>query len=1217
MSKKLLLLLCSFVLSGPLVSATIFTASGTIAMKAVSSGLSVIDVPSGALKVCGFENPSNTQEFDLFKIANQMRCDEISDLKDHCGCIFQYGGSELKAGEVSDLEAELGYLSEATSTTKQKALNDLANANAILNMYGLIEVPRKRNTCIEQRELEDFEREIDRNLKDSIARKDEIPSLARKDFLNQAKTVNNFTATPKSALIADELFLNDLSKLIKTQSLFNAPDKVGFPGSEVFLKYQSSGKVDVLTSLPKDMSNPDTCLSYGFDKSYEVNGYLNNPSTDLDKYKDSPLFKVYSQLPANKKLNFSDYLGRLSVTKDYFEGQSRAPLLVKGVDALRQAAASVPIDEFLEDECQRITEQVKYESSSNYSEGKFQSKFLDSKKIIAQRNGEVLLDAEDGAGDLERISNLRLQYSKKYKEALSGLDEDEKKVLLTEKLFNFSKLLCGKLKKEDQMAYTIERLNNLENANELLSNFETAKEKVDLANTEIERLRLELINLDRGEQGITQSINYGETREKELKEEIERVEKRSGRNRSFANRTALLKSDLESVQKSLANNRALYEASKEKRKELVSAIKAAQDKKGAIIAEAGLPSFDRPAEIESLDPGPLKLKTLAPVNLLAPTILSYDINRPLFSKEELGLDTELKLNIFDNYEVVERVREPAGEDQEATIVKSLERIEEKKKVFTGTTIGQDKVTLENSSVSTNRTVVAEMKRVEITREAMSDTLEEIKEKKSEMTDDETRRARDSVEAGLDLIGGSVSVQKDIIEQADTDSNIDLLKGVVSNEFEKSRGFVAERKDELDGLIGTENLEGNVANDVMFTGEKTREILSSLGQGMKDLHSGPSSNPDLLAGLTVGKSAGIADLFNETHNVKEADRSNSSQGSLLSSKSRGLSEKFGEAEELGMALASGVKSAGGLDSDANKVMERAQELLAERGYDVPELSYSGGTASSPKAVKKSLETQKVELKRKNKIQRQIARDMQIENMGIAREVAQTKDTVISKNVEKELKVRDVRPEEATEAIAPTLERPSEVTKGPIEKMELSPDKIGTPSQLESEALTSASEAESLSKKLKEKINIAKDKKKAAKVAAAPVKKPAVSSGESTSKGKASVSSPSPISSGAGASSSRGPASVSGQLVDNSFELGYDRTKAFSSKKFDLTPILDGVDDDLYIRIPSFEAPDDFLKLSEQKREEWVNKQFEESKAEEAVVVFPDGKKLLVKKKNLVQ
>ena len=64
---------------------------------------------------------------------------------------------------------------------------------------------------------------------------------------------------------------------------------------------------------------------------------------------------------------------------------------------------------------------------------------------------------------------------------------------------------------------------------------------------------------------------------------------------------------------------------------------------------------------------------------------------------------------------------------------------------------------------------------------------------------------------------------------------------------------------------------------------------------------------------------------------------------------------------------------------------------------------------------------------------------------------------------------------------------------------------------------------------------------------------------------------------------------------------------------MTPILSGVDDDLYVRIPSFEAPEGFLNLSEEKQDDWVMAQFEKSKSLEAVMVLPNGMKVLIKKK----
>ena len=1232
MNKRLLLILGSLFVSGSLVSATIFTSNSPLSMAAINTGLSVIDVPSGAIKVCGFENPNNTQEFNLLKIANQMKCDEISDLKDHCGCVFQYGGSELQSGEIDDLEAELGYLSEATSTTKQKALNDLGNANAVLNMYGLFEIPRERNTCINQKELNKFKKDIDQNLRESIARNEKIPSLARKDFLNQAETINNFTSSPKNAFVADEQFLNDLSKAVDSKSIFSDPN-VGLPGPSLFFKYESTGEINMLTSLPKEMSNPKSCLNYGFDKSQDVLSYLEDPSVNLDKYKDSPLFKVFSQLPADKKLNFSDYLGRLSIAKDHYEAQSKAPLIVAGVDALKKAAETVPIDEFIGDECQRITEQVKYETSSNYSDGKFQPKFLESKKIIAQRNGEVLLEAKDGAENIERISGLRLQYSRKYKEALSGLDEDERKVLLTEKLFNFSKLLCGKLKIEDQMAYTISYLNNLEDNNNLLKSFEEAQGQIEKANIEIENLKLELVNIDRTEVGLSQSIASLEIREKELTEQLVRAKSRKGRNKPIAI-INLLKKDLDSTKESLAAAKTRYNSNKERKTVLVAAIEASEKRKETIVSEAGKPLLKRPAKLNIEDPGPIIIKPVDLSEIELPTILVYDDDKPLFPNKEsdLDLDTNLKLSLFDNYEVVEPVKDPVVKGGEPVIVKTLERIENKKKVYTGTTIGKDKVTLEDSSVGTNRTIVSEMKRVETTREALSDSLAEVNEKNSKISEDEENRINESIKAGLDLIGDSVVVQRDIITQAGPKADVAPIKAVVRGELERTRKFVAENQEVLEGASSDEHIassaadglvtdsDGNLISNVMFEGGKTRQLLTSIGD-FKDVHLNSKNGVESVAALPPGFAGGIGQIFTESYNSKEGDRkSENPSRNLLSSRTLGLSDKFGEAEELGMALASGVKNVNSVDSDANKVMEKAQALLAERGYDVPETSYSESVASSPKEVKQALESKKVELKRKNKIQRQIARDMQIENMGIAREVAQTKDAFVSKNVEKELKIKDVVPEQAVEAPTPSLDIPNEVAQGPIENREENKDKIGAPrAQVQSKGLSSAEEAKSLGSKIKEKINTVKEKKKAAKVAAAPVKKPAVSSGGSAPKGKASVSSPSAVASGsgstgAGSPSSRGPASVSGQIVDNSFELGYDRTKAFSSKKFDLTPILEGVDDDLYVRIPSFEAPDGFLRLSEQKREEWVSQQFEESKAQEAVVVFPDGKKLLVKKKN---
>lgn len=329
----------------------------------------------------------------------------------------------------------------------------------------------------------------------------------------------------------------------------------------------------------------------------------------------------------------------------------------------------------------------------------------------------------------------------------------------------------------------------------------------------------------------------------------------------------------------------------------------------------------------------------------------------------------------------------------------------------------------------------------------------------------------------------------------------------------------------------------------------------------------------------------------------------------------------ELEGIATSLTIGARGGQGSSvSMENKVADRAQEILRSRGFNMPSEVDTNTEGDSTSDLVSQYEV----LKAQNKARRDKVKNMRMDNIISGREASVAENSTVSgynnsntsaadakiRNLEAEIRERDRR-ESATQNKLDKMQRTIDTLANNEGQIGL-----GSGNPLKSKSQTSDSELEQLENNVREQLAQAKGTTAKA-VAKAGSPKSSVkrkSGGGRSSRTPASVGgggSSFSGSSGGGGSSSSGPAPASVDTIAPTIS-SIDQVK-INNNNFDVTPIIEGIDDSLYVRMPSFEAPEGFLKLSETKKDKWLNQQFEEAKAIEAVLILPDGKKVLLKKK----
>ncbi|MFT6604768.1 MAG: hypothetical protein ACJARO_002292, partial [Bacteriovoracaceae bacterium] len=319
----------------------------------------------------------------------------------------------------------------------------------------------------------------------------------------------------------------------------------------------------------------------------------------------------------------------------------------------------------------------------------------------------------------------------------------------------------------------------------------------------------------------------------------------------------------------------------------------------------------------------------------------------------------------------------------------------------------------------------------------------------------------------------------------------------------------------------------------------------------------------------------------------------------------------------------------IDDVSQKIVTAALGKLKERGHDVDEFVSDSNSDSPSGYYEKTIETKNLQAQR-SAMQREIQnkrgklKGLEVGNIGLSKQLASQRRSVSKiKDYSLEKPEQYLNQERFAKIEPKEKEAELDVSKKETKLAQKNPKSV-VKEKDETIDNSTLKAVEPQSKKLVSDIK--KELKKAKRIKS------------SGSRSIASGSIPAAVSSSGGGSSAGASVSASsvsskenrsnsdlkqdsGRAPSSAEKASVKMTPSFNSdsisldaKSYEVSPVLDGVDSDLYVRLPNFDTPKDFMDYSIEKRNKWIKEQFKSSKSLEAIIVFPGGKKLLVKKKD---
>lgn len=1161
--------------------------------------------------VCGLFETNKTELSKLLETSSELDCTSKEDITEHCTCIKKVTSEPLSTPVRNKYLAELGFMSIASTSMRASSLSDLAALNAVLGTYGpkshdIANMDKSFFSCLEESELDQLEENLKKSFKDSAETKMGVPALYRPKYIADARASNKIKMMDTTSREADAQLISDISKYIAEKE--GPPLLVKNPIG----KMPAYGEVSSFT--PKSFYKPDSDESQvstklDADRAALVVEFLHANTENRAKYALSPLFKVYARTYDRSRTDIGDYLGRIASKTGLIDSNKRKISSPRNniplVDIVREAAIGIPVASYMSGECYRIKEEIKKNASSNYIPDNLHYMVSDSKTFETMSYDNILRSQEDGRNLLDRLDNidpdteqgkrninsiklLRENFKNGYAEHLKVFDDEKADLLLKAKDFNFSQLICSKIEIDIKVEEVIHEIENDKDSGKIIGKVQETKNELTVIDDKVDSLLADRANSQK---------------------EIVALE---ADNKALENRRVLAEGRLKVAKSKTGHARRIASISSKSTIETTSRL---IDENNLRIEQLNNEISQNRIDVDNLFEKRSNLRSsmvLSSKPKLPIPVVSLNKENYLVDNDELQNEIRKSLLDFEIKEFVPTgVMLPTTEITETRTITPVPMFTGKvdKKESKVLSLNRDSGEIEMTSKATETQRTLKIKRETLSEQILAVTDKANKDKATEevrkaamnrvkMEADDTQRIALEIAAGLTKEESVEGVELALNEsvEAISASEVVINPFVGGTEFEKAydhKGahISSSEKSDHSGAIGSE-LRRSVSNLLPGETSASLAVITGAANGIS-LHGGPVQ---ILQG-TRGTEVGMQGRGEVTRAETAAKYSTGTVGDEVSDDEM-VSKVLNNMKKSGLDISALEGPAVGNSNHYEKTIE--SKTLQEESQAIRR------EVMNKRGKLKGLEVGNIGLSKKLASQRRsVSKIKDYSNLSAAGAASDFSDPAIAK----------ARGKEFEKKADPSSKRVGQ--KGKDDQLVDKTAGISVNKNLNQEVLNDVRpETNRLAAKINNELNKTKAVKAKGSAKVARRLSPTGSSGSSvgptsSSSGGSSGggSAPAPVAS----NETRAPANIESKkaLANIKFD---SKALSLNAKTYEVSPVLEGVDDDLYVRLPNFDTPKDFLKFSVAQRNKWIAEQFKSSKALEAIIVLPSGKKVLVKKKD---
>lgn len=1159
--------------------------------------------------VCGLVEPSKTELTKLLKTSNELDCSSKEDLTEHCTCIKKVTSEPLSTPVRNKYLAELGFMSIASTSMRASSLSDLATLNAVLGTYGpkshgMVGIDKSFLSCLEESELDQLEENLKKSFKDSAETKMGVPALYRPKYLADARASNKIKMMDTISREADAQLISDISKYIAKKEgpsplVKNPIGKIPSYGEVSSSSFSSKN----FYKLDSEASQVSTKLDA--DRAALVVEFLHANAENRAKYALSPLFKVYARTYDRSRTDIGDYLGRIASKTGLIDSNKRKTSSPRNniplVDIVREAAIGIPVASFMSGECYRIKEEIKKNASSNYIPDNLHYMVSDSKTFETMSYDNILRSQEDGRNLLDRLDNidpdteqgkrninsiklLRENFKNGYAEHLKVFDDEKADLLLKAKDFNFSQLICSKIEIDIKVEEVIHEIENDKDSGKIIGKVQETKNELTVIDDKVDSLLADRANSQKEIVALEADNKALENRRVLAEGRLKEAKSKTGHARRIANNSS--KSTIETTSRLIDENNLRIEQLNNE----ISQNRIDVDN-----------LFEKRSNLRSSMVLSSKPKLPIPV---------VSLNKENYLVDNDELQNEIRKSLLD-FEIKEFVPTgvmlPTTEITETRTITPVPMFTGKvdKKESKVLSLNRDSGEIEMTSKATETQRTLKIKRETLSEQILAVTDKANKDKATEevrkaamnrvkMEADDTQRIALEIAAGLTKEESVEGVELALNESVEAISASEVVMNpfVGGTEFEKAYDhsgvhISSSEKSDHSGAIGRE-LRRSVGNLLPGETSASLAVITGAASGIS-LHGGPVQ---ILQG-TRGTDVGIQGRGEVTRAETAAKYSTGTVGDEVSD-----------------------------DEMVSKVLNN----MKKRGLDISALE--GPAVGNSNHYEKTIETKTLQeesqaIRREVMNKRGKLKGLEVGNIGLSKKLASQRRSVSKIKDYSNLSAAGVASDFSDPAIAKARGKefekkadPSSKRVGQKGKDDQLVDKtagISVNKNLNQEVLNDVRpETNRLAAKINKELQRTKGARAAVPKKVARRSSPSGSSGSNVGPASSSSGGSAPVAPVA-SNEQRAPANIEPKkaLANIKFD---SKALSLNAKTYEVSPVLEGVDDDLYVRLPNFDTPKDFLKFSVAQRNKWIAEQFKSSKALEAIIVLPSGKKVLVKKKD---
>ncbi len=1194
--------------------------------------------------VCGFVEPKKSELEKFIEVSGELDCSNEKDVNKHCACIKKVEPKPLSTPMENKFLAELGFFPPFGDPSSTKLLRDLSNYNSLLGAYSsdpAVKLPLSANffSCLNPEELDQIEKTMKDNFLNSADTKIGVPALYDSELLKKVRSTNNIKLMDLDSKVADAEFIRDIASFIA---------KNEGESSEAGILLRNSDGADVLAKRetfwkkePGDYShfsnalNVNTSTVTDSQRASMVSDFLSNNSELGLKYSKSPLYKVYTQTYERSQLDISDYLGRVA-TKSGMVNNAKSKItqsIHEDQEAIEKAAYKLPTSVFLRGECERLKSELKRNVSSSFRaalpdsmvtvEG-YTTTMSYEKMLLSQQNGRYILtglgpfdpNTMEGRTNTESLSFYRQRFIEQYRKNLEVFDDEKAEYLLKVKDFNFSQLICSKIEVDEEVEKVVFEIGKDKNSSGILEKILETKEKVAEIDEKIVLNQLRAVSLNSEKSNLIADNSALESRKAEASKKVEKATQSKGR---YAKSTSIIaKGTIESTTKAIElNNSRIAEIDLEskKKEEVITNLEFQKD---LLTSSFELPSL----KLEPLNFDLVKSTAKDPYTDSAfrkrinETFLGLEIDEFVEESSDGIIAPKRKTMLTGNKDIPKA--QIISENIETGEFELITKSEEIKRIAKA---DADLLSTQSLSILDNKGKITASEAqafTEIVRHQSKKTINILKEsqiKKTETREPIVEKVTPALKKLVDVNSSAETVAKgsEILKLASKGA-VELVNKSAANE-----DLDHVKLSSVNEQVGENGPESSKSVGVNLAEYMKNNPIKGINQGVSLVHADIGN----IGTAAVKDYSTLREVFNSSRDDHvESAKAKVNNGVSKIAKAFTTGGIFSEAP---------IDSLEDIEQLGEGLAEATRKKLEERGIDISGISSKGSSSSGFYENTKEAN----ELEQKSRLmRREVAskkgklKGMQIGNIGLSKDLASQKRVVskmkdyssninqfdntnyLSKNKKNENK------EDKEITIKNEEKENKEYTEIGRSKPALFPERqnIDQPalSGLEPESKRIAKEITREVQKagqIRQAIprSIGKSSSSPRKVGSAVSQGGSSGASSSTSAGTVSKDPSSPAATGRSIASVKTPRKENNLNFDN-------KVLALNEKSYAVTPVLEGVDSDLYLRLPSFDTPENFLDYSAENRNKWIAEQFKSSKALEAIIVLPSGQKVLVKKKD---